>query len=901
MYSARNMKLDTGTRLGVYEITGELGAGGMGEVYRARDTRLGRDVAIKVLPAALSDDAERLARFEREAQLLAALDHPNIARVHGLDEADGTRFLAMELAGGEDLSQLIGRGPIATDDAVAIARQIADGLESAHERSIIHRDLKPANVKVGPNGDVKILDFGLARAYEDQASATPAQLSQSPTITNQLTTPGVILGTAAYMSPEQARGRAVDRRADIWAFGVILFEMLTGESLFKGESVSEVLAAVIKDRPDFGRLPKSVPAHVRRLIERCLEQDPRQRLRDIGEARIALESGEQQPTESADAGGASVSPTRWILIATLVAFAAAAIAWTLKPEGGSTPLRTLDLIAEGVDWDWSSMPTLSPDGSRIAYSANERLWVRNLDEVEARPLADLEEASNVFWSPDGESIAFENRRRLWRIAASGGSPVPICEIPETGSIIGGAWGTDDQIVISVWRGAMYEVPAVSGTPSVMFPHDPDTEVDYHWPSLMPNGHLIFATHWREDVEATGPRPTLEVFDGDTRHAVEPASGGSEYMPTVTPDGYMVFLRGRQTTSARDIAENQPSLWAARFDAASRKFTSEPVLLAANAYIANVSRDGSLLYVEGAGSETIRELGWLDRDGEWLETISKPHPELADPTLAPDDRQIVFHAGQRESGDLWLLDAARGVETRLTFSEADERWARWLPDGKRVAFAARTDMVQDIRVLSIAGSSTSHTLDIEGVVGREAREFDVTPDGTRLAVVRDERGRGRLYVTSIAGASGGELELLLPDPQPDVDQPRISPDGRLIAYVVYDSGQPEVFLSRFPEGTGRWQVTLDGGRFPAWSRSGELFFMAGSGPRSRALTSVAVDADRNPVADSPVALFPVNVQEAQGFDVSSDGQRFLVPRRSGADRQAPRRMILVQNWQELMGR
>jgi len=520
------MSLGAGTRLGQYEIVGLLGAGGMGEVYRARDPRLGRDVAIKVLPEAFAKDAERLARFEREARVLASLNHPGIAAIYGFGQAEGTRFLVMELEG-RNL-----RGPVEIEDAVGIARQMCEALEAAHEKGIVHRDLKPANIKITPAGKVKLLDFGLAKACMGEGpGGDPAH---SPTLSLAMTHAGMILGTAAYMSPEQARGRAVDRRTDVWAFGCVLYELLAGKQAFGGDDVTEALAAVVRGEPNWGALPQATPPHLRRLLERCLQKDPAKRLRDIGDAGLELEAPPERLAFTPARRHVLVLGAVLVLVAALAALAA----WMLKPSTLEAPLRKLELASGKVQPAYGSPIGMAPDGRKIAYVSGNRLWIREFDQFEPRQVAGSEGASRPFWSPDSALVAWMAGDKIWKAPAGGGQSVIVCAVPRTTSEAGGgAWQPDGKILFTTGSSGFLEVSAQGGDPRPLLEPNPESELNFHHPSSLPEGRgLVFILHRKVGVD------TLAVFSGGKHKQLLQLPGQRLTNPVYSPTGHLLYYR-----------------------------------------------------------------------------------------------------------------------------------------------------------------------------------------------------------------------------------------------------------------------------------------------------------------------------------------------------------------------
>ncbi len=896
------MSIPSGSRLGPYELTAPIGAGGMGEVYRAIDARLGREVALKVLPEAFASDPERLARFEREARLLAALNHPGIAHLYGfesvtLDDGVTVHLLAMELVEGEDLSLRLKRGPIPVDEAIGLARQVAEALEEAHEKGIVHRDVKPANLKLTPDGKVKVLDFGLAKAYAGDSAdgSSSAELSQSPTLAHTGTATGLILGTAAYMSPEQARGRAVDRRADVWAFGVVLYEMLTGHRLFTGETVSDVLAGVLTRDPDWSLLPGATPAFLRDLLRRCLDRDPRSRLRDIGEARVALE----RARAAIDVPARRPSRRSWLaLLGAALAgglVVAGAVRLFLPPSGRTPVLRKVDLLAPDLDLDWNIAPALSPDGSRVAWSAAGRVWVRDLDQLEARSVAEIAAPTPLCWSPDSRTVAFGDLKKLWKVPAQGGARTAVADVPGTGQLVGAAWSPGGQIALAAWRGGLYEVSERGGAAALRLDVD-ERRIDYHYPSWLPNGDLLYLIHWKDRAEPGGrPLTFLAVHDGAREIPVSIDVGGTDAWPTVTPEGLLLFLR----------EGDNAGIWAVPYDVRERRVSGEEFRVAPGGASLSASAEGSLLYVQRAGTEAVNEMAWVDRTGRTIGVVGSSRAGLSGPTLSPDGRRIAFAAGPPKNRDIWVHDLGRGTETRLTFGAEDDLAPTWLSTSE-VAYVQMTPATTSVsgRILAVRadGSGAQRVMVPEAALGRATRPLALASDGRTALQIVDERGHGRLRVADVRpdGSLGPLRPILRIEPEPDVGEARLSPDGRLLAYVTDEPGLPELFLTRFPSGEGRWQVTTDGGRGPRWARdTGELLFTTGL--RQDELFSVRADPAFDPPIGAPASLFRFGgldggrPSSAGGgdMDVAADGQRLLVAR-PGAGATA-RRMVLVQGW------
>jgi hypothetical protein len=890
------MPLAPGTRLGPFEIIAPLGAGGMGEVYRARDTRLGREVAVKALPAGFVRDPERVARFEREARLLASLNHPNIAGIHGLEEVAGDRYLVLEFVEGETLGARLARGPLPVDEALDVCRQVGAGVEAAHEAGVVHRDLKPGNVMLRPDGTVKVLDFGLAKSGEAERAGSEPNLSASPTLTHAATTAGVILGTAAYMSPEQARGRAVDKRSDIWSFGCVLYECLTARQAFHGETVSDTIASILKTEADTSTLPASTPARVRELLARCLCKDPRDRLRDIGEARVALAA----VRTGGDAGAASAAPPAapgrgvplWGAAAAAIAFAALAllVANLAGPKRAPAPVRRLDLVADDIEMDWFFTPQLSPDGRRIAYIARNQIWVRDLDQLEPRAITEVAGISPLCWSPDSRTVVYNDLRKLWGAPVGGGAPRVICDVPGTGSVIGASWSRGGSLAFSVWRGGMYRVAAEGGAPALMFDIDAAEMIDFHAPSWLPNGDLLHVVHWKEGTDEKGARRiTLGVFDGTKRIPVPDEIVAGNGMPTVAA-GQLLFVR-------RDA---NAGIWAVPYDVGRRRVTGEAGLVAAGAASISVSEDGSLLYMEGGDEEGLHQMVWVDRSGKVLETIGTAHPGLSQVALSPDGRRIAFGTISAGNEDIWVHDLVRRIDTRITFSGSRETAPSWI-GSNRLTYVEVDSMKSRVYAVNADGSGGRSLIASPAGVGRQ--DAYLAPAGSPALRLTDEGGHRRLRIAAVLadGTLGPPEPFLRFQPEPDIGDVRLMPSGRLLAYSTNDPGQPDVFLTRYPSGEGQWQVSTEGGRQPRWaSGSGELFYIGGAGPSRRAVVVVRIDPSQDPPVEASTRLFDIDPGLLRfgemPYDPTPDGTRFLMVREYSGARSRPRRMVLVQNWE-----
>jgi serine/threonine-protein kinase len=850
-----------GTRLGVYHILAVIGAGGMGEVYRARDTRLQRDVAVKVLPEAFISDPDRLARFEREAQLLAALNHPNIGAIFGLEDAAGTPALVLELVEGPTLADRLDEGPVALDEAIAIARQVADALESAHEQGIVHRDLKPANIKVRPDGAVKVLDFGLAKAIEATAVLSPPgrqrhDFTNSPTITSPaMTRAGVILGTAAYMSPEQAKGRPADRRSDIWAFGVVLYEMLSGQQTFKGDDVAETLASVLRAEPVWTALPASTPPSIQRLLRRCLQKSPRDRLQHIGDARLELADFDAtHPVAPMPAVVTSRRPL-WTLVAAAAVggIAVGLMGWLLPPTPLPRPVTRFSMQPAALaapSAGGGSSVILSPDGRTLVYvvgGARPGLERRRLNDPTPEPIRGAEGGSRPFFSPDGEWIGFFADGKIKKIPAEGGQPVIISDAPP---VARASWGDDGTIVVA--RPGLSRVASSGGALVEILGGGLETQ--FYDPELLPGSKVVLVQSRRP------PNPGyIEVVDLQTRARHRLLEGSS---PRLAPTGDLLFAR-------------QGRIWATQFDASRLAVVGEPTPVVesvgffegeAEAGYA-VSRDGSLVYISGSSNGSPV---WLDRSGRPTPAVAEA-PELRNPRLSPDGTRMV--ASGLRPPDLWTVDLARGSRLRLT-TEGYNRGGVWSPDGGRIVFrsAPQTslsdDVAQDLFVVPASGGDPQRLLE------RPGPQWAVSwsPDG-RYLIFEDGPGFSRDLWLLPMGEAPRPLVVTRFNERGGV----FSPDGRSIAFVTDESGRAEVYVQTFPKADQKIPISTNGGLQPVWSRDGrELFFRDGDSLMAAPiqLAPFRAGAPRK-LFDMQAALYPMDPYAAD-YDVAADG-RFLTIR------------------------
>jgi serine/threonine protein kinase/Tol biopolymer transport system component len=860
------MPLSVGERLGPYEILAPLGAGGMGEVYRARDTKLKRDVALKVLPDAFARDADRMARFQREAEVLASLNHPNIAAIYGVED----RALVMELVEGAEP-----RGPLDFEDAWHVASQIAAALEYAHDRGIVHRDLKPANIKITPEGVVKLLDFGLAKAFTAPKDASPIPDGEkSPTMTLGATEVGVLLGTAAYMAPEQAKGKNVDKRADIWAFGVVLYELLTGQRLFQGDDASETLAQVLTKQPDLDR----VPPKARRLLRECLQKDPKQRLRDIGDAKRLIE-------ETAPAQGSTSARTRLAMglaAAALFIVASAFLAFVIfRRQPPEAPLvRTTILPPDRTSFDFQvnhGPVAVSPDGRRLVFVASSpdgktQLWIRPLDSLLAQSLAGTGGASFPFWSPDSRFVGFFAGGKLKKIGISGGTPITLADAPNPR---GGTWSSTGVIVFSpTTPGPLHRVSDAGGVAIPATTVKAENGGNHRAPWFLPDGrHFLY-----EQVFAG--RHTLRVASLDS--AEDQVVGEANSNP-IYSQGHLLFLR-------------QTTLMAQPFDLKRLALTAEAVPVAeqiqqinapGNIGCFSVSATGLLVYQtgEGAGGLTLK---WFDRRGKPAGALGEA-AYFGNIELSPDRRSLAARiVDQSGSADIWIYDVLRGLRTRFTFDPAAEFEAIWSPDGRSIIFSSNRKGYFDLYRKSSDGSGAEELLYADNHL---KRPLSWSPDRKVLLYSANDPQTGSdLWTLPLTG-----------DPKPvpflrtafNEDNGQFSPDGRWVAYQSNESGRDEIYAAPFPGPGGKRQISSGGGRFPRWRRDGKEIFYVGAEQRLTA-AEVIVKGDRLEVA----AMRPLfgSVYVAGGFytyDISADGQSILMAIPTAESASEP--LTLVQNW------
>ncbi|PWT92911.1 MAG: hypothetical protein C5B55_05465 [Blastocatellia bacterium] len=867
------------TMLAHYEIISQIGAGGMGEVYQARDGKLNRLVAIKVLLSAFAQDEERLIRFKREAQVLASLNHPNIAAIYGLEESEGIRALVMEFVDGQTLADRIAPGPIPLDEALVIAKQIAEALEAAHERGIIHRDLKPANVKVSPEGTVKVLDFGLAKIFETEPEAT--DLSHSPTLIKG-TQAGVILGTAAYMSPEQAKGKLVDKRSDVWAFGCVLFEMLAGKQTFTGETLTDLLAAVVRSEPDWDALPAATPSSIRQLLRRSLNKDPKQRLRDIGEARITVEDVLLSKPEELPVAVTAPSPNRQIKTWHVVALASVLIgaflvALVVKFAPTSTTeqqLRKFDIAIPQLNAGITSPPVISPDGRKIAYAAGQSLWVRDLSSRIPRELVNGS-PQYFFWSPDSNYLAYVSNQRLCKVPAIGGQPFVIATANfSVGAYTpGGAWTEDGRIVFTPSaRGTdILVVSANGGEFSTLINRDPNAESDFHKPSVLPqNKGVLFIVDHLE-----GGPDEIDVLSGNARKTLLRLKGVALDSPVYSPTGHILYRRESGT----------PGIWALPFSFDKLEPTGESFLVSAQGSWPSVSTDGTLLFTpEEVGLKF--QLVWADRSGKTIESMPEMDMQIWYPRLSPDGSRIAFVAGARGRGAVYIYDVKRRTASRLTSGDAQYENPSWSPDGRQlyfdVGFARQSILVQ--------------SADGNGPAREVTRGFhaSASPDGKYLFYELTREGQGaNLWYLPLDGSNSGQPVPFLEVPAQQ-REPKLSPDGQFVAYYSNESGNNEVYVKDFPRSEKRWQVSTNGGIDPLWSHKGDRIFFV----NREDLLEVEVVSKQAFTMGTPHVIFSggaAHMMDGRGFDVSADGNRFLAVQQVAKAESSTPLLTVVENW------
>jgi hypothetical protein len=905
--------LASGTRLGPYEVLAPLGAGGMGEVYRAKDTKLGREVAIKVLPEEFFEDADRVARFEREAKSLAVLNHPGIAAVYSFEEISGRHLLVMELVEGEDLGQKLLSGALPSEESLSLARQIAEALEAAHEKGIVHRDLKPANVKVTPDGRVKLLDFGLAKIFEGDASGdkngSGGGLTKSPTMTARATAAGVILGTAAYMSPEQARGKAVDKRTDVWAFGCVLYEMLTGKRAFEGETVSDTLAALLTREPDWSVLPEQTPPGAKRVLRKCLQRDVKLRLRDIGDARLDLEETaaaasapgslrfEEETALPISTVGRSASWSRgrgsrkffyfsWAVAGALAAAAGVLALRARAPRTSQAPVTAFGVaLPPGNILPRDEAPTLdvSEDGRMIVFvaesSTGRRLFRRPVGKVEAAPIAGTERAFHPFLSPDGRWVGYFSDGKIWKVPVEGGLPVVVASVT---AIRGAAWGAEGWIVFTLgYASGLFRVRDAGGQPEPLTTLEAEKgERTHRWPTFLPGGEWVLFTVGRTNSLSDYEEARIDAVNVRTkeRRAVLEGARCARFAP---PDHLLVMRR----SSLADF----------RIDPVRLKVLSEPVAVlndvggeaSSGAGFFAAGAQGVLAYVPGAALQEEKLLVSVDMQGRETPIPLEPRSYFQ-PRVSPDGSKLAFAvgSGQAENDDVWMYDLRGKRLSRFTF-QPGSAIPVWSPDGRWIVFARGRGETGLYKKRADGGAEE------ERISGPDGPNFPegFTPDGKFVTATKSEKAISGVAVP----VEGGKL-VPLHGSRADTWGSLVSPSGRYLAYVSTETGSDEVFVQSYPEGKGKWQVSLGGGRYPVWSRDGKQLVYE----KDEALMAVDVEDRGGFHASAPRMLFrgPYELRTApiRNFDLGPDGRFVLVRRRTDV---APLRQLeVIVGWEHL---
>jgi len=896
------MPLSAGTRLGPYEIVSAIGAGGMGEVYRAHDRTLDRDVAIKILPDTLAADPERIARFEREAKTLAALNHPHIAHIHGIEQSQGIRALVMELVEGEDLAGRVVRGALPIDEVLPIARQIAEALEYAHEHGVVHRDLKPANIKLTPDGAVKVLDFGLAKAM-DAGGGASHDMTNSPTITSpaMMTRAGVILGTAAYMSPEQAKGKAVDKRTDIWAFGCVLYELLTGQRAFAGDDVTDLVVAVMTKEPDWSRVPPATPPRIIDLLKRCLKKSPRERLHDVADARLDIEDA--IAAGAVDAGAARVTGgpvTRgiasrmlkaerlaWLAFALIVAVIAGASP-LFRPPSDQPLVQFPVLVPE--NYDLLNL-AVSPDGRHIALVASRganEIWIRDFNSFENHPLPDSN-GDAPFWSPDGASIGFFSLDgKLKRIPVGGGAAVTVSNLPSDLDIFsGGTWNTAGDIVFGT-GGELYRVSANGGTPAKLDLHDQPQRLERGKPSFLPDGrHFIY--------RVLGSKPTDALYVGSLDSAESQFLTEAQSQGIYTEPGYVLFVRGN-------------SLIAQPFNAKSLRLTGEPVAVGQRAAaglldvvsLFSASSTGTLAFGTLKGGHS-GQLTWFDRARNRLSTIPEfEGSEYLNPSLSPDGKRLAANRLDPQTGnwDIWTIELQSGIASRFTTDPAQDSDAVWSQDGHEIVFASNRGGHFGLYRKSVTSPGPEELLTSSDV---EIFPTDWSADGRFVIYNFAASLVGDVYALPLVGNRKPQLQLHGEHTQ--FYGGRLSPDGKWIAYSSTETGHYEVYVQPFNTRGRKVRVSPDSGIHPRWRGDGREFYFWNLNDNGIYAVDVAVKDDALDFG-TPRLMSPQSVKILPGvdgrthYDITRDGTRLLL-RTPSAPASPP--VTVMLNWTKALKR
>jgi len=874
------MPFVAGRRLGPYEIAGPLAAGGMGEVYRARDTRLNRDVAVKILPELFAADPDRLGRFKREAQVLASLNHPNIGAIYGLEEADGIPALVLELVEGPTLADRIAQGPIPLADALPITRQICEALDAAHEHGVIHRDLKPANIKLRPDGAVKVLDFGLAKVLVGDGSGP--DLSQSPTLTGGGTREGVILGTPAYMSPEQARGLAVDKRTDIWAFGCVLFEMLTGRAAFAGETVSDTVAAILEHEPDWKALPSTMPGSIRRLLRRCLEKDRKRRLSDIADARIEIDEALATPSGEASAVTlVNVQPAGWRrawpwALALLTLMAAAIGLWSLRPAPTAPEARLEINTPPGRD------PSLaiSPDGLTIVFTARSagqsQLWVRSLDSPSARPLGGTERASSPFWSPDSRSIGFFADEKLKRMDIDGGSVRTL--VSDAPRPLGGAWNSDGTIVFSTNPGRpIVRISAEGGEPSATTRFESPQQQSHSSPQFLPDGrHFLFFVSGSPEARGV----YIGQLDGLDTNRLFDAEAPAAYAST----GHLLFIR-------------EGKLLAQAFDPDRLEMRGDPFPIAEHVTGGtrlSASAAGPIAYRTPSADSGQRQFVWVDRSGREIDRVVYPDTQSQGPSLSRDGRRVAVFRHANGNTDIWSYETGRRAWDRITFDSGDDIYPLWSPDGSRIVFGSRRGEMNLYRKLLSAPPGSEELL-----LSTSQPKFPMDWSADSRFLLYDGLDPKRGWDLWALPLEGGRKPFEVVQTDFNERLAQFSPDGTWIAYQSDKTGRFEIYVQPFPGPGGDSRVSIDGGAQVRWNPTGRELFYIAMDDRLIAVPIRFVSDGKAVEPGTPRGLFATSVGSTaintnrQQYAVSPDGQSFVM--NSVLEESSISPLTVILNW------
>jgi serine/threonine protein kinase len=897
------MSLQIGQQLGSYQIISLIGKGGMGEVYRAKDTKLKRDVAIKILPDEFSRDTDRVARFQREAESLAALNHQNIAAIYDLQQSDTTRFLILEFVEGDTLAETLKkRGALPVEEALQIAKQICEALEAAHEKGIIHRDLKPANIKVAPDGRVKVLDFGLAKSLQKPQR----DFSDSPTFSMAATNAGVILGTAAYMSPEQARGEDTDERSDVFSFGSVLYEMLSGRQAFQGKTVSDILAGVLRVEPDFTLSPPDLNPRLYELLRRCLDKNPKRRWQAVGDLKIELETVAADPYRKPQISTQHPAPPRrrlehvlWIsALASISMIAAAAFIWASRRAPPAPEMRVE--ISTPPTTTFESLE-ISPDGQKIVFAAGPRgrsvLWLRSLDSLSARPLEGTDNATYPFWSPDSRTVGFFAKGKLQRIDIEGGSPRVLAD---AGNGRGGTWNRDGVILFAPNpAGPLFRISATGGQPTTVTRIDAAQQISHRFPKFLPDSrHFLY--YVQGSPESNG------VYIGQLEGSSTPRLFDADAAATYASSGYLLFVL-------------QGTLFAQHFDPDKLVLTGDPLPVADQIAVNYTNQDAAVSasaagpVVYRTGSESPRQLVWIDRSGREIEKVGAPDPTrgsnaASNPSLSLDGRRVALSRTVNGNADIWIQELERSVLSRFTFDAAVDSAPIWSPDSNQIVFASRRKGVRDLYLKPARGAGGEQLL----LATPETKDpVDWSPDGRFLLYgAVDPRTGNDIWALPMSGANasptGRSHQELDGDRKPfpvvqtnfNEHSGQFSPDGKWIAYESNESGRYEIYIQLFPGPGGKTQISTNGGSSPRWRRDSKELFYLGPDDRLMAVPIRFASNGQTLEPGTPVPLFVTRFGRGAGYDawdyvVAPDGQRFLM--NTSTEEAVTSPIVLLMNW------